>query len=362
MRTRSAGFTRREWLTGVMALAATTRLSAAPTVSTLIGTGAPGLSDREVNNPYGIILGPDGIYFCDLDNQRIRVLDPRTGRTTVIAGSGERGHSGDGGPAVQAALNMPHEIQFDALGHLYIAERDSHVVRRVEKGTGVISTVAGTGTPGFSGDGGPAALAQLRQPHSIAIDRQNRLLICDIGNQRIRRLDLGSGVIETFAGTGVAQPMADGSPRVGTPLQGPRTFAFSPDGTLYLALREGNAIYRLDTATDSWRHIAGTGRSGYSGDGGPAKDAQLGGPKGLAFDARRNALFVADTENHTIRRIDLATGTIHTAIGNGQRGDGPETDPLACRMARPHGLFADPASGALYVTDSEAHRIRVLKD
>lgn len=353
--------TRREALAGLLALAASGRLLAAPAVTTLIGTGAPGLSDREVNNPYGIILGPDGVYFCDLDNQRIRLLDPRSGRTTVLAGSGERGHNGDGGPAVQAALNMPHEIQFDADGHLYIAERDSHVVRKIERGTGVISTVAGTGVAGFSGDGGPAASAQLRQPHSIAIDRQNRLYICDIGNQRIRRVALGSGIIETFAGTGVAQPTPDGSPRVGTPLQGPRTFAFAPDGTMYLALREGNAIYRLDPVSDTWRHVAGTGRSGYTGDGGPARDAQLGGPKGLALDAARNALFVADTENHVIRRIDLASGLIRTVIGTGQRGDGPETDPLACKMARPHGLTVDPQSGDLYVTDSEAHRIRVLR-
>lgn len=354
--------TRREWLACVIALACQGRPSAAAALSTVIGTGVPGFSDREVNNPYGVVMGPGGLYFCDLDNQRIRLLDLASGRTSVVAGSGERGYRGDGGPAASAALNMPHEIQFDTQGHMYIAERDSHVVRRVERGSGTISTVAGTGIAGFSGDGGPAHLAQLRQPHSIVLDGADRLLICDIGNQRIRRVDLASGRIDSFAGTGVAQPTADGAPRVGTPLQGPRTLACAPDGTLYLALREGNAVYRLDAARDSWRHVAGTGRQGYSGDGGPAREAQLGGPKGLAFDARRNALFVADTENHAVRRIDLDSGVITTVIGNGQRGDGPETDPLACRMARPHGLFADPASGALYVTDSEAHRIRVLRD
>ena len=226
--------------------------------------------------------------------------------------------------------------------------------------TGIISTVAGTGVAGFSGDGGPANQAQLRQPHSIAIDPQNRLLICDIGNQRIRRVDLTTGTIETFAGTGVPQPTPDGAPRVGTPLNGPRTFAFGSGDTLYLALREGNAIYRLQPSTDTWHHVAGTGKQGYSGDGGQAREAQLGGPKGLAFDAGRNALFVADTENHVIRKVDLQRGIITTVLGSGQRGDGPEGDPLSCKLSRPHGLFVDP-SGTLYVTDSEAHRIRVLR-
>lgn len=358
----TAPLTRREAIAGMFALAIASKASAQTRVTTVIGTGVPGLSDREVNNPYGMASSPDGFCFCDLDNQRIRRLDLRTGRTTTIAGTGEKGHSGDGGPATAATLNMPHEVAFDARGHLYIAERDSHVVRKVEAGTATISTVAGTGVAGFSGDGGSAAQAQLRQPHAIAIDGRNGLLICDIGNQRIRRLDLTTGVIDTFAGTGVAQPTPDGAPRQGTPLRGPRTFAFAPDGTLFLALREGNAILRLDPASDTWHRIAGAGPQGYSGDGGPARDATLGGPKGLAYDARQRALFIADTENHVIRKVDLTTGIITTVLGTGQRGDGPETTPLECKLARPHGLWVDPASGALYVTDSEAHRIRVVRD
>ena len=131
--------------------------AARPQVSTLIGTGAPGFSDREVNNPYGLVIGPDrALYFCDLDNQRVRRLDLRTGSTSTVAGNGDKAYAGDGGKATDASLSMPHEIQFDAAGHLYIAERDSHVVRKVDGSTGVISTLAGTGTAGFSGDGGPA--------------------------------------------------------------------------------------------------------------------------------------------------------------------------------------------------------------
>ena len=350
---------RRDALRAVFILMSSARARVAgPAVSTLIGTGSPGYSDREVNNPYGLTIGPEGgLYFCDLDNQRIRRLDLRTRQTNTIAGNGQRAYSGDGGPAVGASLNMPHEIQFDSAGNLYIAERDNHVVRKVHATTRVISTIAGTGEPGFSGDGGPATRAQLRQPHSIAVDSKGRLLICDVGNHRIRQVDLFTGGIETLGGTGERQPTPDGAVVKRAPLNGPRTIAVAPDGTLYLALREGNAIYRLAPDTGTVHHVAGTGEPGYSGDGGPARTARFGGPKGLAL-ARGN-LYVADTENHVVRRIELGTGIITTVLGTGQPGDGPEPDPLRCRLSRPHGVFVD-ADGTLYVGDSEAHRIRVV--
>ena len=330
-----------------------------PSVSTLIGTGSPGQSDREVNNPYGLVIGPDrALYFCDLDNQQIRRLDFRTRRTTTVAGNGEKAYRGDGGLATAASLSMPHEIQFDSARNLYIAERDNHVVRKVDARTGVISTFAGTGHPGFSGDGGPAAQAQLRQPHSIAVDPKGRLLICDIGNHRLRQVDVVSGTIETYGGTGERLPTPDGAPVKGTPLNGPRTLAFDREGNLYLALREGNAIYRVNAKTATIHHLAGTGVQGYSGDGGPARLATLAGPKGLAYS--RGRLYVADTENHVVRRIELRTGLITTVLGTGQRGDGPEADPLRCALSRPHGVLADGA-GVLYVADSEAHRIRVIR-
>ena len=334
--------------------------AAAPTVTTLLGTGTPGDSETTVNNPYGLVIGPDqGLYFCDLDNQRIRRFDPKTRHVTTIAGSGERGYRGDGGPATAAALNMPHEIQFDRAGDLFIVERDNHVVRKVDMKTGIISTVAGTGTPGFAGDGGPGVRAQLRQPHSLIVDKDGTLLICDIGNQRIRRLHLDSGVIETYAGTGEARATPDGAPVSGTPLNGPRTLTMAPNGDLYLALREGNAIFRIDARNQTLHRVAGTGEQGYSGDGGPALAATLRGPKGLAL-AANGQLYIADTENHVIRQVDLASGRIATVLGTGERGDGPEPDPARCKLSRPHGLFVDGA-GTLYVTDSEAHRIRTVQ-
>src|SRR5262245_54240617 len=330
----------------------------APTVTTLIGTGTSGYSDMQVNNPYGMAIGPDGaLYFCDLDNQRVRRLDLKTRQVTTIAGNGTRGYSGDGGPATEASLNMPHELAFDRAGNIYVAERDNHVIRRIDRRTGLISTAAGVGKPGFAGDGGPGAQAQLRQPHSVIVDRDGSLLICDIGNQRIRRLDPGTGIINTYAGTGEAKPTPDGAPVNGTPLTGPRTLALAANGDLYLALREGNAILRIDRKTQTLHRIAGTGKQGYTGDGGPALEATLGGPKGLTLDGDR-VLYAADTENHAVRRIDLKSRVITTLIGTGQRGDGPEPNPADCKMSRPHGVLF--ARGTLYVSDSEAHRVRVI--
>src|SRR5262249_6959472 len=160
-----------------------------------------------------------------------------------------------------------------------------------------------TGKPGFSGDGGPAQQAELNQPHSIAFDPQGRLLICDIANRRIRRVDLKTGAIETYAGTGERKNPTDGSPLAGAPLNGPRAIAVAAKGNLIVVLREGNAVYRIDAAAKTIHHFAGTGEKGNTGDGGQAKLAKLNGPKGLSA-APDGTFFIADTENHTIRRID----------------------------------------------------------
>jgi DNA-binding beta-propeller fold protein YncE len=334
---------------------------------TLAGTGSPGFSgdggpatQAEINNPYGLVIGPDGaLYFCEIGNHRVRRLDLKTKRISTVAGTGKKGYAGDGGPALSADLNEPYEVRFDRAGNLYFAEMQNHVVRKVDANTQVISTVAGTGVAGFAGDGGPASQAQLRQPHSIAFDQQGRLLICDIGNLRIRRVDLKTGIIETWAGTGEKKPTPDGAPISGTPLNGPRAITADPEGNLYLVLREGNAVFKLDTHADRIYHIAGTGETGYTGDGGPAKSAKLSGPKGIAW-APGGTLYMADTESHTIRRIDLKSGIITTVVGTGQRGNGPDGDARHCQLSRPHGIFV-ASNGKVYISDSESHRIRILE-
>jgi streptogramin lyase len=345
-------------IVSLLALAAAT--AAAQSISTLIGTGHPGFDERSVNNPYGLVIGPDGaLYFCDIDNHVVRRLDLKTKQVTTVAGTGKKGHSGEGGPALKSDLDQPYEVRFDRAGNLFFVDMPNHVVRRVDRKTGVITTVAGTGQPGFSGDGGPATQAQLRQPHSIVFQPDGRLLICDIGNHRVRRVDLKTGQIETYLGTGERKPTPDGAPISGTPFNGPRAIDIDRNGNLYLALREGNAVYRIDPKTERVAHIAGNGQKGLLGDGGPATGAALNGPKGVALSPD-GGLYLADTENHAIRRIDLKTGTITTVAGTGERGDGPEGDPLRCRMNRPHGVFVGK-DGAVYIGDSEAHRVRILR-
>jgi len=357
------------WATCFFAILVAAGFARGSSVATVLGTGMPGYSDTEVNNPYGMTIGPDGaLYFCDLGNQRVRRFDLKTKRVTTIAGNGKAGYSGDGGPATEASLRAPHELAFDRKGDLYFAERDNHVVRKVEMKTGIISTAAGTGMAGYGGDGGPGPKAQLRQPHCVIRDKDGSLLICDLGNHRIRRLHPETGMIETWAGTGEGTATPEGAPVGGTPLNGPRTIVMAPDGDLFVALREGNAILRIDAKTKTYHRIAGTGEQGYTGDGGSALKATFGGsargpaarlagPKGLALGSD-GTVYVADTDSHAIRKIDPKTGVITTILGTGMMGDGPETSPLECKLSRPHAVLF--TKGKLYVADSEAHRIRLL--
>ena len=329
-------------------------------VHTIAGTGMAGFSDTLIDNPFGVIIGPDGnVYFCEYGNHTLRKLDPKTGKLTVIAGTGKKGYTGDGGPATEATFNLPHEMRFDKAGNIFVADMMNHAVRRIDAKTHIITTFAGNGEAGFGGDGGPAAKAQFKQPHSVQFDPQGNLLVCDIGNNRIRKIDKKTGMISTFAGTGDKKPTVDGAKLAGSSLNGPRAIDFDPKGNLYLALREGNQIYRIDTKKGTIHHLAGTGEKGYAGDKGPAKEAKLSGPKGVAWSPD-GGLYLADTESHTIRRVDLTSGIITTVLGTGEKGDGPEPDPLQCKLARPHGVFIDK-KGRLYVGDSETHRVRLVE-
>lgn len=357
---------RREFLAGAASLAATTvPAQAAPRISTVIGTGQAGMAadgesaaTAKLNNPFGVIIGPDrALYWADFAGNRVLKLDLGSRRVSLVAGTGEKGHAGDGGPAKTALLSAPHEVRFDRAGNMFIAERDANVVRHVEMKSGTISTVAGTGTRGFSGDGGPATMAELAQPHSIALDHSDNLYICDILNNRVRLRDPGSGVISTFAGTGEAAATPDEAPLAGTPLLAPRSIDIAPDGLLYLVLREGNKVLVIDPVRRKITRLAGTGKMGYGGNNGPAKDAEFRGPKGVSYSPTGD-LYIADTENHVIRKIALKTGIISTVAGTGSRGDGPDGDPLKCALNRPHGVYAH--GSILYIGDAENNRIRAL--
>ena len=325
----------------------------------LTGDGGPA-TKAGIGGPFGVVIGPDGaLYICETENHAVRRVDLKTAVITTVAGTGKEGFSGDGGPATQATCREPYEIRFDKPGNMYFVEMKNHIVRKVARDTGVISTIAGTGKSGFSGDGGPATAAQLNVPHSITLDNAGNVYIADIGNHRVRVVDAKSGQIRTLSGTGKKEQTPDGAPFANAPLNGPRTLDFDGQHSLYLALREGNAVFRLDLQAQTIHHLAGTGKSGYSGDGGPAKQAFLAGPKGIALGPNGD-IYLCDTESHTIRVIRVATGIIETIVGDGKAGDGPDGEPRKCRLNRPHGVFVD-AAGLVYIGDSSNNKVRLLR-
>jgi streptogramin lyase len=336
------------------------------TISTVAGTGSAGSTGdggpakhAQINDPYGVVRGPDGaLWFCEHAGHRIRRI-ATDGTISTVAGTGAKGYEGDGGPASQATLNLPHELRFDAAGNLFIADTGNNAIRRIDARTGMISTIAGGLTRGYSGDGGPATAATFRGPHSIQFAPDGSLYVCDVGNHAIRRIDSNTGTISTIAGTGRPGPTPDGAPLAGTPLNNPRSLDIDADGNLWLATREGNQVFQLDLRAGRIRLVAGTGQLGFTGNGGPALAATLSGPKGIALDSAGN-VWLADTESHTVRRIDAKTHRIEVIAGTGSKGDGPEDDPATCALNRPHGIYID-ADGAVYIGDSEAHRLRVLR-
>lgn len=340
-----------------------------PLMSTVAGTGTPtnngdsgAAAEINVGQPFGVEIGPEGaLYITEVLNHRVLKLDRKSGQITTVAGCGRKGYSGDGGPATKAELNEPYEVRFDSDGNMFFVEMQNHLVRRVDAKSGMISTVAGTGVAGFGGDGGPAIKAQFKQPHSIALDSRGGLYIADIGNHRIRRVDLKTGMIESVAGSEEKRLPIEGQLAKGTPVLGPRAL-FIDGNTMWVALREGHSVWRIELSEGKWHHVAGTGKRGFTGDGGPAKDATFDGPKGIAIGPDKN-VYVADTENHAIRKIDIKTGMISTVAGSGPQSGGLGGDggpATKARMDRPHGVCLDSA-GAIFIGDTLNHRVRQVR-
>jgi poly(3-hydroxybutyrate) depolymerase/streptogramin lyase len=352
----------------VLLLAVTNVTAADAVITTVVGSGQSTnngdggqVLETNVGDPFGVEFGPDvALYVAEVRNHRIRRCDLKTGAVTTIAGTGESGYTGDGGPATKAKLNEPYELRFDSDGHLFVVEMKNHVVRRIDSKTGIITTIAGTGEAGFSGDNGPATKAQLKEPHSIALDGRGRLFIADIGNHRVRAVELKTNVITTFAGNGEKKPPTAGAP-IESPLLGPRAL-YVRDNVLWLALREGHSVWKVVLRDDDklvWQHVAGTGKRGYSGDGELATEATFDGPKGIAVSAS-GIVDVVDTENQAIRRIDTKTGRITTLAGSGPKASGfsgDEGPATKAKLARPHGICHGP-DGSVYVGDTLNHRVR----
>ena len=260
-------------------------------------------------------------------------------RTVLVAGEG---------------LNEPFGVTFDESGNLYIVEMGGNRIR-VRGRDGRLSVLAGTGEKGFAGVGGPALQARFGGIYSIAF-RHGILYVCDLDNRRVRAVDLKTGIVTTVAGNGEKGVPRDGAEARAQPLVDPRAIALDSEGNLYICERGGHALRVVDTA-GRIRTVAGTGEAGFAGDGGPALQARLNGPKHISVDGE-GAVLVADTENHVIRRYTPRDGMIRRVAGTGEKGAaGLGGPPESCPLNRPHGAVHHAATGDIYVSDSENHRV-----
>ncbi len=335
------------------------KVDAAGLITTAAGTGAYGYNGDDIaataahlNDPRGVAVdGSGALYIADWGNGRIRKVDA-AGLITTAAGTGEHGYSGDGGQATAAQINSPYGMAVDDSGNLYIADLGNHRIRKVDP-AGVISTVAGTGERGYSGDGDTATAARLYQPFGVAVDGSGNLYIADTGNNRIRKVD-PAGLISPIAGTGRRSYDGDGGPATAAQIASPSGVAADDSGNLYIADTANSRVRKVDAA-GGISTVAGNGVWGYSGDGGPAIAAQITSPEGVAVDGSGN-LYIADTWNNRIRKVDAA-GVISTVAGTGQsgyRGDGGPA--AAARLSAPRGVAADD-SGNLYIADRNNHLV-----
>ena len=294
------------------------------------------------------------VYFADTFNHRIRRVD-LLGAITTIAGTGENGFNGDIGPAAMAQLDRPFGVAVDSAGVVYFADAFNHRIRRVDP-SGAISTIAGAGGWGYGGDGGPAIAARLDLPTSVAVDEAGNVYFADTENDRIRRVD-PSGVIATVAGTGQSGFNGDGGPAVQAQLDTPYGVAVDKAGNVFVADTFNHRIRRVDSS-GAITTIAGNGERGFGGDGGPAVEAQLNEPRGVAVDAG-GAVYFSDEGNDRIRRVD-PSGSIATVAGTEGNGFNLESGPAdQAQMDNPEGVAVD-ALGNVYFADTFNERVRML--
>ena len=369
-RPRFLAFTVAALLVAITALAAALVARPAPTagrtIVTLVGTSRSAFSqdgDRALSTslvkPVALALdAAGGLHF--VDGHRVRRLDAR-GRVQPEAGTGEPGFGGDGGRAVDARLDAPQALAFDSRGNLYVSDTLNHRVRMVDR-TGVIRTVAGTGEAGYSGDGGSAVAARLNLPTGLAVGFGDVLYVADTGNNVVRVVGR-DGTIRTVVGTGRAGYAGEGGPATSAPLSSPQGLAVDGVGNLYIVDAQNDRVRRVDPS-GVINTVAGTGARGFGGDGGRGTlallDLEAGPPsaagQALAVDAR-GYLYIADPGNQRVRRLDTQ-GLIQTVAGSGGAGYAGDGGPaLEARLNLPLGISAD-ATGVLYIADTANARIR----
>jgi uncharacterized protein (TIGR03437 family) len=327
------------------------------TISTVAGNGGYGFSGdggpavgAQLYNPSCVAVDSAGnLYICDSENYRVRKVS--NGVITTVAGNGTPGHSGDSGPATNAQLNGVSGIAVDSAGNLYIADEFNNRVRKVSNG--VITTVAGDGTPGFSGDSGPAISAELNGPSAVAVDSAGNLYICDAGNSRVR--EVSNGTITTLVGTGTAGYTGDNGPAATAGVSYPSGVAVDSVGNIYICDSGNDTVREISNGVIAT--VAGNGTPGFSGDNGPATGAQLAQPKGIAVNSAGD-LLIADFGNDRIRQV--ANGVITTVAGTGTYGFSGDGGPaVSAQFDIPEGVAAGPA-GSVYIADLGNGRIREL--
>jgi sugar lactone lactonase YvrE len=332
----------------------------ADSISLVAGGGGGGdgsaAGAARLTSPFGLVETPSQqIVFVEMTGNRVRVVGAR-GIVETIAGTGREGKSGDGGPALQAEFKGPHALAVAPNGDLYIADTWNNRVRKIDVKTRIITTIAGTGEAGFSGDGGPATVAKFGGIYSIALAPDgSTMTLADLDNRRVRQVDLKTGIVKTVAGDGRKGVPEDGASAASSPLVDPRAVAVDRAGGIYILERGGHALRYVDRE-GKIRTLVGTGKGGYSGDGGPGRSATLNGPKDLTID-RDGGVLIADTENHAIRKYRPSDGTIARIAGTGARGSrGIGGPPKEAELSQPHGITV-AGSGAILVSDSSNNRI-----
>ncbi len=324
------------------------------------GDGGPATSAL-LSLPFSLAVDSGGnLFIADTSNDRIREVTASNGVINTVAGNGTPGFGGDGAPAIHAALYTPGGVAIDAAGDIFIADTNNNRIREVNHATGVITTVAGDGTNGFSGDGGLATAAELGDPAGIAVDAAGDLFIADSDNDRIREVNHATGIITTIAGGGApTNGVGDGGPATAASLLTPTGLAVDAAGDLlFIADKFDDRIREVNLATGVITTVAGNGTGGFSGDGGPATAAELLDPSGVALDSAGNNLYIADTDNERVRKVDLTTGVISTVAGNGNFDFGGDGGPATSgELASPSGVAVDSA-GNLYIADTNNFRIR----
>jgi trimeric autotransporter adhesin len=308
-----------------------------------------------VNHPYDVAADSRGnVYIADYENSVVRMVAP-TGIITTIAGTGSVGYSGDGGAATAAQLSHPISVTVDATGNLYVSDHDNHVVRKIDQ-NGTITTVAGTGTPSYTGDGGAATAATLNYPSGIEVDNSGNLYICDYVNLVVRKVS-NTGTITTVAGNGVAGYSGDGGAATAARLGTPHQLTVDASGNLHIADYDNNVVRKVNAA-GTISTIAGTGSVGYTGDGGAATAATLNHPYGIAIDRNGNIL-VSEKYNHTVRKI-TTTGIISTLAGHGLEGYfGDGGLAVSAKLSQPMGVTVDTAN-RVYIADNANRMVRIL--